>query len=209
LGKEKCQSNEQQRVKTPLDGLVVVDETFASEFEIVASSDSESILSHLEEVQDIQLINCKAPRFQDKNTPSTSKSSIELKDCSVQELQSVMSDDPKLWAILDIDRMPYRASTGRRCNRCKEVGHMAIRCPNRVEAKCRLCGESGHYEPRCPNKLCTQCGQRSHYSTTYCKSCFKLRSYRCSLCSMTGHLTTTCPDLWRRYYLTVSMSSAS
>jgi hypothetical protein len=52
--------------------------------------------------------------------------------------------------------MPYRASTGRRCNRCKEVGHMAIRCPNRVEAKCRLCGESGHYEPRCPNKLCTQ-----------------------------------------------------
>jgi hypothetical protein len=209
LGKEKCQSNEQQRVKTPLDGLVVVDETFASEFEIIASSDSESILSHLEEVQDIQLINCKAPRFQDKNTPSTSKSSIELKDCSVQELQSVMSDDPKLWAILDIDRMPYRASTGRRCNRCKEVGHMAIRCPNRVEAKCRLCGESGHYEPRCPNKLCTQCGQRSHYSTTYCKSCFKLRSYRCSLCSMTGHLTTTCPDLWRRYYLTVSMSSAS
>ncbi|XP_044268883.1 uncharacterized protein LOC123014074 [Tribolium madens] len=189
-----------------LEGLLVVDETFTNTTDVqTVTSDSDSVLSPLTDHQDIQLINCETT-VENDCTPSTSKSSkLNLASNSVKDLQVVMSSDPKLWTILDSDRWPLaRSSTGRRCNKCKELGHIALRCPNKPEPKCKLCGQGGHYEPRCPNKLCTQCGRRSLYATAYCSSCFKLRNFQCQLCSMTGHAVETCPDLWRRYHLTTT-----
>lgn len=66
-------------------------------------------------------------------------------------------DDPSRWRILESDLYPIDKPAGRRrCNKCKELGHMAIRCPNKIYPKCKLCGQNGHFEPRCPNRLCTQ-----------------------------------------------------
>ncbi|XP_008191804.1 uncharacterized protein Zcchc7 [Tribolium castaneum] len=191
--------------ESAMDGFLVVDETFATTTDIkTISSDSDSILSSLAEDQDIQLINCEA-KFEPDCTASTSKSGVlNLANCSVQDLQFVMSNDPNLWTILDRDRFPIKSPVGKRCNKCKELGHIALKCPNKLEPKCKLCGEGGHFEPRCPNKMCTQCGKRSYYTTAYCSLCFKLRDYQCQICSMTGHAPETCPDLWRRYHLTTT-----
>lgn len=64
-----------------------------------------------------------------------------------------------MWKIVEEDRVrnPFApAVKGRRCNKCRQVGHMAIRCPNKTgPPKCSLCGLPGHLEPRCPNKMCT------------------------------------------------------
>lgn len=48
-----------------------------------------------------------------------------------------------------------------------------------------------------------QCGNPGVYSTTYCIQCFKFRNSLCMLCRMPGHIQKFCPDLWRRYHLTV------
>ncbi|XP_063910404.1 uncharacterized protein LOC135127740 isoform X2 [Zophobas morio] len=198
----EIKEEETESPPAPLDGVVVVEEVFTETNTLVELSDAESVLSSLQEQPDIQL-NFEEPKSDDK-VCLTVEFGMDLTKYSVKELQLKMSNDPKLWTILDSDRSPSRKNRGRRCTRCKQFGHVGIRCTNRVEPKCTLCGGRGHYEPRCPNKLCTQCGQRSPYATTYCNSCFKFRNFRCQICSMPGHLPDACPDLWRRYHLTTS-----
>ncbi|RZB40616.1 uncharacterized protein BDFB_005539, partial [Asbolus verrucosus] len=196
-----------QELQPTADEDVILIESSGKENEPHIISDSESNLSSFDAQDDIQLINCEVPHLQNCSSLSSSthqpKYVADLTNHTLEEVQRTLSSDPKLWAILDSDRMPARMDNrGRRCNKCRERGHMAIRCPNKVVPKCSLCGESGHFEPRCPNRICTQCGERSPYSTTICKFCFKFRNHQCQICFMTGHSANTCPDMWRRYHLT-------
>lgn len=65
-------------------------------------------------------------------------------------------DNQSMWKILDSDKYPGRRPSGRRCNRCRDKGHIGIRCPKNMTPVCFICGAKDHYEPRCPKKICTQ-----------------------------------------------------
>ncbi|XP_018561668.1 uncharacterized protein LOC108903837 [Anoplophora glabripennis] len=202
--------------------IIVVDEVISHKpvavaeacIEIVESSDSEYDFTELENVgQDLQLANCSVNRGEhcDKNRPTSRyfKNNNICEDYSkfdVAQVQSTQSDDPEAWKISPSDQLMFlnpSGSKGPRCNRCRQFGHVAVRCTEKPDPpSCTLCGFSDHQEPRCPNKRCTQCGNEGDYSTTYCWKCIRFRNLFCRICSMKGHIAKICPDLWRRYHLT-------
>ncbi|XP_014483266.1 PREDICTED: uncharacterized protein LOC106748865 [Dinoponera quadriceps] len=121
----------------------------------------------------------------------------------IHELQSGMSKDPKLWAILDEDLMPCPAiKRGRywsRCSSCQRDGHQRKDCPEqraKVEC-CHMCGVRGHVTWRCPQRQCLTCGKKQD---TYRKTCEYCRTLYCTMCCSVGHKKEYCPDLWRRYH---------
>ncbi|KAH1003893.1 hypothetical protein HUJ04_003734 [Dendroctonus ponderosae] len=121
-------------------------------------------------------------------------------------IQSKMSDDPEKWKILPADQQIISVeSGGPRCRRCRERGHISQHCRNRLRIpSCSMCGFQGHQEPRCPHKICLNCGKRSSYTTTSCMKCANQINYGiCYVCKLPGHMGNSCPDLWRRYYLTI------
>ncbi|KAK9871606.1 hypothetical protein WA026_012985 [Henosepilachna vigintioctopunctata] len=123
----------------------------------------------------------------------------------VEGIQQFMSDDQKLWEISAED-LPHKqfVPKGKRCVKCKEIGHLGYNCPNKSNLpKCILCGVAGHLDFKCPNRICTQCGRKSSIMKSTCQYCKHYRSSTCSLCKMRGHPRNKCPDLWRRYHLTV------
>ncbi|GJQ68790.1 hypothetical protein Trydic_g14728 [Trypoxylus dichotomus] len=201
-------------------GTSIADELDVSKIFYVLSDDE---ADNVKEVKtDIQIVNCKrkdkVPRkvrepdrscsFSNYWTSDMNKfhnSNWGLENFSVEEIQKTMTDNQKLWNILEEDRQFYRLNTSRgpRCHVCREFGHVSFNCPNgRRPVVCTLCGERGHLEPRCPNGLCTLCGSRGGYGT-YCSNCAKWSTIRCRLCHMVGHIDIKCPDLWRRYHLTI------
>lgn len=49
--------------------------------------------------------------------------------------------------------------------------------------------------------LLLQCGRKY---TTYRKTCQVCKLLRCVTCKGLGHDKTQCPDLWRKYHMTVN-----
>ncbi|XP_031838599.1 uncharacterized protein LOC116429614 [Nomia melanderi] len=126
----------------------------------------------------------------------------------VQEIQSNMSKDPRLWAILDEDLIPNLSRKNRfwnvKCNNCDQTGHQLYNCPYpRKPARCHMCGTQGHTETRCPQKMCLTCGKKQG---TFRKTCEFCRTLYCNMCKAIGHKSTECPDLWRRFHQTTRNS---
>lgn len=105
---------------------------------------------------------------------------------------------------MERDRIHVKLSQrGIRCKRCREFGHLTIDCLRQI-IRCWLCGEVGHQEPRCPHKICTSCGRKCNFFTNNCGYCRRFAHRKCNICGIRGHTHEMCPDLWRRYHLTVS-----
>ena len=201
------------------DGLITVDE-------VRTESDEESNETRMSDVNisnDVQ-INCNLPEkyprksntlvdenksFSDYWNPNMEEfyeAIRKMKTFNVDEIHEEMSDDPNKWKIVDSDRQFSKLplQNGPRCRWCKEVGHISSKCQVRSRlAVCLLCGLKGHSETRCPEAACTMCGELG-VSTTYCNKCYYWKEHRCGVCMMYGHVSKKCPDLWRRYHLTVS-----
>ncbi|XP_053981113.1 uncharacterized protein LOC128877644 isoform X1 [Hylaeus volcanicus] len=126
----------------------------------------------------------------------------------IQEIQSKMSKDPRLWAILDEDLMPTHSRRNRfwnvKCNKCQCEGHRAYNCTQpHKPPRCYMCGTEGHIEARCPQKMCLTCGKKQG---TFRKTCESCRTLYCNMCKAVGHRSTECPDLWRRFHQTTRNS---
>lgn len=188
--------------------LIIIDDL--SSTHISVSSDSDTDFEILDDVGTNITLNCDTSILPQNEYERIFKATCvpleNYEKFDVSAIQSKQSDDPNKWLISYRDRATYlnnRGSMGPRCKRCRHFGHISIKCPEKPHPPpCILCGEPNHQEPRCPFKMCTQCGQRGNYSTTYCHSCFKFRNSECRLCKMVGHIEKSCPDLWRRYRLT-------
>ena len=128
----------------------------------------------------------------------------------VQDIQSEMSKDPRLWAILDDDLMPNFSRQrfwNMTCNNCHQKGHPAHSCPEpRKLPRCHICGIEGHTESRCPQKMCLTCGKKQG---TFRKTCESCRTLYCEMCKAVGHKSTECPDHWRRFHQTTRNSEIS
>ncbi|KAJ8919778.1 hypothetical protein NQ315_006307 [Exocentrus adspersus] len=196
--------------------LIIVDEVLSNTeapLEIVLSSDTDDNIGDLEALgQDMELANCSFRNAKNKDgfdyfNIMNKNLCQDYNKFDVEQIQNSQTDDPEAWRVLSTDRLRYLnvdAKRGPRCNRCRRFGHIAVRCPEKPFApSCTLCGFPGHQEPRCPNKRCNQCGNEGDYSTTYCWRCFKFRHDVCRLCHMKGHIADNCPDLWRRYHITI------
>ncbi|XP_015434716.1 PREDICTED: uncharacterized protein LOC107190432 [Dufourea novaeangliae] len=123
---------------------------------------------------------------------------------SVQEAQSKMSKDPRLWAILDEDLMPnlsrQKCFWNVKCNNCNQAGHQSYNCSEPYKPlRCRMCGTQGHTETRCPQKMCLTCGKKQG---TFRKTCDSCRTLYCGMCRAVGHKSTECPDHWRKFHQT-------
>ncbi|RLU22158.1 hypothetical protein DMN91_006538 [Ooceraea biroi] len=126
---------------------------------------------------------------------------------SVAEMQRGMSRDPRMWAILDEDLIPFgkRQCWKMRCTNCQQDGHRCGDCTNpRKLPCCHMCGMEGHSEFRCPKKSCLTCGKQQ---SAYRKNCEYCRVLYCTMCNSIGHKLQQCPDLWRRYHQTISVDS--
>ncbi|KAJ8951337.1 hypothetical protein NQ318_009271 [Aromia moschata] len=210
-------------VEPSLSSFIVVDEANSTivddaDYVEVVSSDSDNNFKDLRDVgKDMELANCNINPSGEGNSDeivnvdetSASNSTNMQRDYfefDVDAIQRTQTDDPEAWKVSHLDRMVelnIGRSKGPRCNRCRQFGHVGVRCPEKTgPPRCSLCGAIGHQEPRCTNKICTQCGNKGDYSTSYCWKCFKFRNSVCKICNMWGHIAKTCPDLWRRYHLT-------
>ena len=131
-------------------------------------------------------------------------------DYDVKDIQSEMSKDPRLWAILDDDLMPNFSRQrfwNMTCNNCHQKGHPAHSCPEpRKLPRCHICGIEGHTESRCPQKMCLTCGKKQG---TFRKTCESCRTLYCEMCKAVGHKPTECPDHWRRFHQTTRNSEIS
>ncbi|XP_076170868.1 uncharacterized protein LOC143148438 isoform X1 [Ptiloglossa arizonensis] len=132
----------------------------------------------------------------------------ESRGHDIQEIQSKMSKDPRLWAILDEDLMPnlfkHKKFWNMKCNKCHCEGHQAYNCPQSLKPpRCHMCGTQGHTETRCPQKMCLTCGKKQG---TFRKTCESCRTLYCNMCKAVGHKSTECPDLWRRFHQTTRNS---
>ncbi|XP_076262911.1 zinc finger CCHC-type containing 7 [Rhynchophorus ferrugineus] len=177
------------------DDYIIIDEveSVSSKEVFVIDSDSNDDIQTFEGLGDnLQLANTSRDVY------------TEFKEFDIEFLHRKMSNDPSKWEILPTDK--FRSpiySNGPRCNRCRQRGHVGIKCPNRPALpNCSLCGHSGHYEPRCPNKICFTCGNPGNFSTVCCFKCVKNLRETCPICTIHGHTSSHCPDLWRRYHLT-------
>lgn len=126
----------------------------------------------------------------------------------IGEIQSKMSKDPRLWAILDEDLMPNLLKNKRywnmKCTNCHQPGHQKHNCPEPYKPlRCYMCGIQGHIETRCPQKMCLTCGRKQNTFRKTCESCVVLY---CNTCNAIGHESTECPDLWRRFHQTTRTS---
>ncbi|CAL1280849.1 unnamed protein product [Larinioides sclopetarius] len=117
------------------------------------------------------------------------------------------SKDP--WHINSEDKFRTRKQSNRyhdnavmTCSKCQLKGHSAKFCAISKAMKCFFCGDY-HSGMNCKNKICTKCFQQGHDR----RRCYVHRIGTCGLCSMRGHSLNNCPDLWRRYHLTVSQTS--
>ncbi|XP_057654277.1 uncharacterized protein LOC130892726 isoform X1 [Diorhabda carinulata] len=194
----------------PLDNsnneLIVIDDV-SSTYISVSSDNTDTDFEIFDDISTNITLNCDTSILPPNDYERISKAARfhldNYEKFDVSDIQSKQSDDPNKWLISYRDRATYlnnRGNIGPRCTRCRHFGHISIKCPEKPHPPpCILCGESNHQEPRCPFKMCTQCGQRGNYSTTYCHNCFKFRNCVCRLCKMVGHIEKNCPDLWRRY----------
>ncbi|XP_078046533.1 uncharacterized protein LOC144474969 [Augochlora pura] len=127
---------------------------------------------------------------------------------NIEEIQSKMSRDPRLWAVLDDDLIPHFAKGKRfwnlKCNNCNKEGHQTYHCPEpRKPPRCHMCGIQGHMERNCPKKMCLTCGKTQGSFRKTCEFCCTLY---CDMCRSIGHESTECPDHWRRFHQTTENS---
>ena len=73
----------------------------------------------------------------------------------------ISKEDPRRWAILDVDWKPSLIKRQRyflskmKCTLCRQEGHLRANCPEpKKRPVCHMCGTQGHYETRCPQKCC-------------------------------------------------------
>lgn len=99
------------------------------------------------------------------------------------------------------------ASEEKRCQMCKEAGHVARNCPNKDEKMaCYNCGSKEHFAKECPEekkpdeRTCHECGEVGHIT----RNCPTVKRFRkkdsgkdvCFVCeSSSGHLAKDCPSL--------------
>ena len=68
-----------------------------------------------------------------------------------------------------------------------------------------MCGIEGHISDECNNAKCLKCGlPNNYYSHTGCMHCRRLNTSECFVCGGKGHVKSSCPDLWRRFHVTLS-----
>ncbi|XP_045461912.1 MATH and LRR domain-containing protein PFE0570w-like [Harmonia axyridis] len=163
--------------------------------------DTNNVLKENDEIQSYQ--NQSISNSTLKSGGNTQKG---LDKYEVEDIQETMSDDPKLWKIFIEDVNPPKLPTkGKRCIKCKEIGHLGYNCPNRLNLpNCALCGMEGHLDFRCPNRICIQCGRKAPVLQNFCDHCKHYKNLTCTICKNKGHPKIKCPDFWRRYHLTVN-----
>ncbi|XP_033829652.1 zinc finger CCHC domain-containing protein 7-like [Periophthalmus magnuspinnatus] len=93
------------------------------------------------------------------------------------------------------------------CPVCKKTGHLAKSCQLQKKCPvCVLCGIQGHLQKECPSRPCSKCGLLSHAS----RACDRLPVWNqhCQRCGLMGHLSDICPDTWRQYHYTITMTDS-
>lgn len=124
-----------------------------------------------------------------------------------EKLLRKMSGNPKLWWLCPDDESWLHALPGSslKCTNCNFYGHKTKSCPEtRKVIMCRMCGGSGHTYDRCSQRMCLKCGRKNDVFTDRCSACATPYANSCKICLSQTHEWKTCPDLWRRYHLTVS-----
>ncbi|GBN57182.1 hypothetical protein AVEN_5022-1 [Araneus ventricosus] len=118
----------------------------------------------------------------------------------------ISPNNKDLWHINSEDKFRTRKQSNRyhdnaviTCSKCQLKGHSAKFCSVPKSMKCFFCGDY-HSGMNCKNKICTKCFQQGHDR----RRCYIRFIDTCELCRMRGHSERNCPDLWRRYHLTVS-----
>ncbi|KAJ0044188.1 hypothetical protein NL108_005176 [Boleophthalmus pectinirostris] len=123
---------------------------------------------------------------------------------------------PDQWAVSKRDKEPGKLFSVCRyftpeqplfCPVCKKTGHLAKSCLlQKKYAVCVLCGIQGHLQIECPNRPCSRCGLLSHGS----RACDRqpVWNQHCQRCSLMGHLSDVCPDTWRQYHYTITMTDS-
>lgn len=78
----------------------------------------------------------------------------------------------------------------RQCKNCREMGHIARKCPfPKQHGPCLVCASRTHIIRNCPNRPPFH---RVRYNV------------QCGRCHNTGHLQSDCPENWRQYRLTTT-----
>lgn len=92
------------------------------------------------------------------------------------------------------------------CHNCEETGHLKYDCPKpKKETTCLNCGLTGHWFRECPRELCYNCGYPGHQARE-CKMPRVSPNKPCTRCKQYGHQEKLCPDIWRQFHSTTSVS---
>lgn len=90
------------------------------------------------------------------------------------------------------------------CYNCREAGHLSRNCTSAKRfITCYICGIEGHHGDRCTNPVCPKCLIVGH-PIKYCLWDNEYLEIECPICNLPGHLREECPDVWRRYHLTLT-----
>lgn len=96
------------------------------------------------------------------------------------------------------ERSRYFLDT-RICYKCGKIGHIDIKCPDRVKQLCILCGCIDHSKYNCLLIICSNCNKHGHRYRN-CREMFdtKQKFRFCDRCP-NRHTVRDCPLSWRRY----------
>ncbi|CAG9798679.1 unnamed protein product [Chironomus riparius] len=131
------------------------------------------------------------------------------RDFCILTIKNAMPTNPNVWRVNHADKIRYNSDGDRRirCRNCNEWGHKERYCSRpRKKIICYMCGEIGHRETRCPNSICLRCGKPNDVFATMCGNCSKVTKKTCPLCHYKGHDIEQCPDKWRRYHSTTTVT---